>query len=127
MPRAQMQGFGQERLLTAGEEKVLSRRIQALIRAQEAQAAAAARLERSVTEKEWAAECGLGSVRELRKTLKVRGGSTRMCHSVPWVALDCRFNAPCCRASAWQDASGAGQSRAQAFCSLAVYERISTL
>ena len=79
--RAQMQGFGQERLLTAGEEKVLSRRIQALIRAQAAQAAAVARLERGITEREWAAECGLASVRELRKTLKVRADCLVRAHS----------------------------------------------
>ena len=68
---AQIQGFGSENLLTAAEERMLSRRVQTLIAAGEAQETAVQRLGRPISEAEWAAECGLEGVRELRKLLKV--------------------------------------------------------
>jgi hypothetical protein len=67
----QMQGFGQQSLLTAAEEKVLSRAVQRLIALEAKQAEATERLQRPITEKEWAAECGQTSIHAFRKIIKV--------------------------------------------------------
>ena len=67
-----MQGFGQVPLLTAAEEKVLSRAVQALMRMEEAQVAMMKRTGEPVSEQDWADECEYGSLRDFRKALKVR-------------------------------------------------------
>ncbi len=67
----QMQGFGQQSLLTAAEEKVLSNAVQRLIALEAVQAEAVERLGRPVTEKEWMAECGQTSIHAFRKAIKV--------------------------------------------------------
>ena len=64
---AQMQGFGQVPLLTAAEEKVLSARIQALIRMEEAQVALIERAGGPVSEQAWATECSFSSMRDFRR------------------------------------------------------------
>ena len=66
-----MQGFGQQSLLTAAEEKVLSNAVQRLIALEAVQAEAVVRLGRPVTEKEWMAECGQTSIHAFRKAIKV--------------------------------------------------------
>ena len=71
----QMQGFGQQSLLTAAEEKVLSKAVQRLIAMEAKQTEATQRLGRPITEREWAAECGQSSIHAFRKAVKV--GITR--------------------------------------------------
>jgi hypothetical protein len=67
----QMQGFGSQNLLTADEEKVLSKAVQTLMSMEAKQAEATLRLGRPITEKEWAAECEFASIHAFRKAIKV--------------------------------------------------------
>ncbi|CAL8468031.1 g7570 [Coccomyxa elongata] len=77
-----MQGFGQQSLLTAAEEKVLSNAVQRLIALEAVQAEAVERLGRPVSEKEWMAECGQTSIHAFRKAIKAGNDArTRMMKS----------------------------------------------
>jgi hypothetical protein len=70
-----MQGFGQESLLTAAEEKTLARLVRTMLLMELKKEEAIERLQRGISEREWAAECNFSDLQSFRKALKVRRNS----------------------------------------------------
>lgn len=66
-----MQAVGQRRLLTKAEEKVLSEAVQRLIAIEAKQVEVTQRLQRLITEEEWAVDCGYTSINAFREIVNV--------------------------------------------------------
>lgn len=58
--------------MTAAEEKTLARLVRRMLAMEEKKEEVVGRLQRDISEKEWAAECGFPDLQSFRKAIKVR-------------------------------------------------------